>query len=108
MDPVSALGVAAAVVQFVEFATKRCRDVLNLYETGSTSFFKGVAFDHTARDFLGFAEDFKRSQKLKAVSDQPFQTTDDVCVKPYLNERHQILTPAGDRRARRWLLWCST
>ncbi|KAI4599045.1 hypothetical protein KJ359_002462 [Pestalotiopsis sp. 9143b] len=79
MDPVSALGVAAAVVQFVEFATKRCRDVLDLYETGNISFSKGVAFDHTARDFLDFSEDFKRAQNLNTISpNQPDRKTDDA------------------------------
>lgn len=82
MDPVSALGVAAAVVQFVDFATKRCRDVLNLYETGDTSFFKGVAFDLTARDFVDFSEDFERVQNLNTVTDQSYQKTDDVCGNP--------------------------
>jgi hypothetical protein len=78
MDPVSALGVAAAVVQFVEFATKRCRDVLSLYETGDTALFNSVAFHQTARDFLDFSEDFKTTQKLDPVTHALHQKTNDV------------------------------
>ncbi|KAK4216729.1 hypothetical protein QBC37DRAFT_453547 [Rhypophila decipiens] len=37
MDPLSALSIAAAAVQFIDFAQQRCRDVRKLYDLGDES-----------------------------------------------------------------------
>jgi hypothetical protein len=59
MDPVSALGVAAAVVQFVEYATKACRKVRKLYNTLSQDDLGNIAFEETALDFVEFSTVFR-------------------------------------------------
>jgi hypothetical protein len=81
MDPASALGIAAAVVQFVDFATKRCRDVLKMYETGDTTFFRGAVFEHTARDFLDFSADLRETQNMGSITHVGHKMADDVRMK---------------------------
>lgn len=78
MDPASALGIAAAVVQFVDFATSRCRDVLKIYETGDTTFIRGAVFEHTARDFHDFSADLRNPQNVGSITHVDHQMTDDV------------------------------
>ncbi|KAI1872897.1 hypothetical protein JX265_004727 [Neoarthrinium moseri] len=78
MDPISALGIAAAVVQFVQFATKRCRDVQKLYETGDTSLLQGIAFDSIATDFLHLSAGFEHRQEQDLASRNQHQQVDDA------------------------------
>lgn len=80
MEPISALEVAAAVVQFVEFATKRLRDVQKLYETGDSSLLKSTSFEHVARDLVGFAADFQQTQRLGPAWHDRYGRVDSLSV----------------------------
>lgn len=55
MEPLSALGIAAAVVQFLDYATKKCRNLQQLYNSGEGVLFKEVAFEQVAGDFVEFS-----------------------------------------------------
>ncbi|KAH9906239.1 hypothetical protein F4778DRAFT_725077 [Xylariomycetidae sp. FL2044] len=56
MDPISALGVAAAVVQFFDFTTKKCLKVQELYTIGKRAMVSDLALKTTAADFVKFSE----------------------------------------------------
>ncbi|KAF3024723.1 hypothetical protein E8E14_000784 [Neopestalotiopsis sp. 37M] len=95
MDPASALGIAAAVVQFVDFATRRCRDILKIYETGDTTFIRGAVFEHTARDFLDFSADLRNPQNVGSITHVDHQMTDDAIkqlVASCSSVAHEIAT----------------
>jgi hypothetical protein len=67
MDPLSALSLAASVVQFVEFAAGRCRDVKRLYDAGDDSLLKVAAFSATSHSFDEFSAMFRERQKFLGV-----------------------------------------
>lgn len=91
MDPLSALGVAASVVQFIDYATKKCRNLRKLYELGALynaqdveaeiqvlKHLKEMAFDTTAHDFVEFSTMFRGRKRFARGEDDEEQKTEAV------------------------------
>jgi hypothetical protein len=64
MDPLSALGIAAAVVQFIDFSTKICKKIHRILQHGSPSMLQEGMFRATAVDLSAFSHDFTRRKKF--------------------------------------------
>ncbi|KAH6986905.1 hypothetical protein EDB80DRAFT_176381 [Ilyonectria destructans] len=86
MDPLSALGLAAAVIQFINFATEKCRNVQQLYETGERSLIQAIAFERTAKDFINFSTLLRNRERfggqhghLSNENDKAIDTLVDDC-----------------------------
>jgi hypothetical protein len=104
MDPVSALGIAAAVVQFVEYAAKACRKVKRLYETLDEDNFGNIAFEKTALDFVEFSTVFKA--RLPSDGDAG-KSNDEVNLRNNLYIENRAITnspSAGHRQISEQLL----
>ncbi len=69
MDPLSALSVAAAAVQFLDFAVSKCRYVKRLYDEADNGVLNNAAFKSTAEDFLKFSEALSNRQRFSSGSD---------------------------------------
>jgi hypothetical protein len=61
MDPLSALSVAASVVQFVDFATGLLKDYREIHQTGQPLTFE--AFTHVTNDLLQLNATMKSGTK---------------------------------------------
>jgi hypothetical protein len=66
MDPLSALGVAAAVIQFIDFSMKTCKKIHGIIQHGSPSMLQEGIFRATAIDFSAFHRDFGRRKKFSS------------------------------------------
>ncbi|KAK4225658.1 hypothetical protein QBC38DRAFT_482429 [Podospora fimiseda] len=81
MEPLSALGIAAAVVQFLDYATKKCRTVQHLYNEGEGALFKEIAFEQVAGDLVEFSSLLRsRSRFGNADNDEAIDNIVDNCV----------------------------
>jgi hypothetical protein len=58
MDPLSAIGSGAAVLQFIQYASKACRFITTLHEENHDEFYEGIFSDMT-RHFFNFSTQFK-------------------------------------------------
>lgn len=54
MEPLSALSIAAAVIQFVDFATKTCKEVNKMLDSHSLGALQEASFAKVAADLVGF------------------------------------------------------
>ncbi|KAK3986477.1 hypothetical protein QBC44DRAFT_384058 [Cladorrhinum sp. PSN332] len=81
MEPLSALGIAAAVVQFLDYASKKCRTVQQLYNAGEGVLFKELAFERIADDFVEFSTLLRsRSRFGSHENDEAIDAIVDNCV----------------------------
>jgi hypothetical protein len=67
MDPLSAIGSAAAVLQFVRYAGKTCHFVKTLSENNHDDFYEGIFMDITGH-FSNFSNYFKLQQQAGFTS----------------------------------------
>jgi hypothetical protein len=63
MDPLSAIGSAAVVLQFIQYAGKACHFVNTLREDNHDGFYEGV-FTESTRHFVNFTRHFKTQRPV--------------------------------------------
>ena len=83
MDPLNALGLAAGVVQFADYATKRCQAVMELYDQGNEALMRGSVFAKIATDFIEFSTGLEERKKLASGdgTGSQLQQTDEVSLQ---------------------------
>lgn len=64
MEALAALGVAAAVIQFVDFAHQTCNVVKHALEDGADSRLQQISFASTLDDFKVFLKSLKGQEKF--------------------------------------------
>ena len=64
MDPLSTVGSAAVVLQFIQYAAKACDFVTNLREDNSKGFYEGI-FTEMAEHFFNFSIHFKPKRQAE-------------------------------------------
>jgi hypothetical protein len=63
MDPLSTIGLAAAVLQFIQFVGKTCHMVYSFHQDKYGDFREGI-FVEMMRDFANFSELFKTRAQI--------------------------------------------
>lgn len=66
MEALAALGVAAAVLQFVDFADRTCKDVQKIINEGDEAIVQQLTFERVIVDLGNFLASFKNRERFSS------------------------------------------
>ena len=78
MDPLSALGIAAAVVQFVDYATRTCKRVYSVLQADSGGMLEQASFEAITNEMLAFHESFMKRRRFTGGENEALRENDEV------------------------------